>query len=88
MEISKKLVQDVNRIVNESKESKAVKLELKDLMSKAGARIGFLVRPQGEKAPKKYEAVQIFSLRDDPIKEFLKVNKNWKPSDISGMVDK
>jgi len=53
VEISKKLVQDVNRIVNESK---AVKLELKDLMSKAGARIGFLVRPEGEKAPKKYEA--------------------------------
>jgi len=62
-----------------------VELELKDLMSKAGARIGFLVRPVGGKAHKDYEPVPVYSRRDDPVKEFLKVNSDWDESEISGM---
>ena len=52
-------------------------------------RSGKLVRPQGQLgscgwAPKAWTAVPVYS-GEEPITEFLRVNKNWKLSDISGL---
>ena len=48
-----------------------------------------LVRPQGQLgscgwSPKAWTAVPV-NPGEEPITEFLRVNKNWKLSDISGL---
>ena len=68
-----------------------MKLSVTDLRSANRVRIGFVVRPEGQLgscgwAPKAWTAVPIYSLRENPIAEFLRVNTNWNPSDISGII--
>ena len=67
-----------------------MKLSVTDLRSANRVKIGFVVRPEGRLgtcgwSPKTWTAVAIYSLRENPIEEFLRENKKWEPSDISGL---